>query len=441
MPNGYQQADASYKFDELVVALPYRDLIEGTLTTLGLKATRLGDSAPLNLALLKLGVGPEVTEGLRTAVKREKERTNVTRAGAVPEGGDEANLDRVLYCLRRMIGADNGGWFPDMGKNRVLVFGQPHLSGTGEKYPTPASRPVYATPEHHGAGVRVGVLDTKVYAHPDLAGRYFASDAFRLDGTEIKKPKHFLGHATFVAGLIRRYAPGAEIVVRAVLGDDDATASAWDVAREMVAFKGTGVKVICMAMGAYTDDNQEPLVLSRAVQVLGPDVLIVAPTGNRPPLPVRQLSDGSSVPVPLADVDPLLKLDRQRPMWPAALTDVVAIGAVDSMCKPASFSPSLPWMNLTTLGVNVVSTFLPGEVEVVKRPPDTSRPETFTEPYAEWSGTSFALAIFVGRLAAKAAENGGDVKKALDALHRDAENGVGDLGGGAVRLPQPPPKQ
>jgi membrane-anchored mycosin MYCP len=433
MPNGDLLAGTGFRKNELVVDLRYRTLIRQTIVDLDpgtepLDDNRQYESRVLNLALLGLtDFDDRTTEKLRAAVTRATSRDNVTQAGTppAPEAGPEANLDRLLYCLRRVIGGENGGWFPEMGKNRDVVVGQPHLSGTGDKHPTRASRPADAVSgDPYGAGPTiVGVLDTKIYDHRDLSGSYDASNTTRLTVGELNRPRHFLGHATFVAGLIRRYAPAARMHVRSVLSDDNAIASAWDVAQEMAEFRNSGVKILCMAMGTYTGDGQAPLVLSRAIEVLGPDVLVVAPAGNR-----RKQADG--------------KPDR-RPMWPAALPGVVAVGAVTQNGAAVDFSPGLPWINLNAWGVNVVSTFLPGTVDVV-HPDNTIVPTDFPEEYADWSGSSFALAVLVGRLAAAALDNGGDARKALDDLRIEAETArlnpsnaaVPAVGKGGVRLPK-----
>ena len=62
------------------------------------------------------------------------------------------------------------------------------------------------------------------------------------------------GHATFVAGLILRQAPGARLVVRPVLGPR-ALGKAWGVAKIMADFVGPGVEVLNLSFGCYTDDG------------------------------------------------------------------------------------------------------------------------------------------------------------------------------------------
>ena len=80
------------------------------------------------------------------------------------------------------------------------------------------------------------------------------------------------------------------------------------------------------------------------------------------------------------------------PAWPAALDDVVAVGALDGHGGTADFSPDRPWVDIATRGVNLRSTF-----------PDTAGfglPTGAHGSWAEWSGTSFSTALVSGAIAA-----------------------------------------
>ena len=88
------------------------------------------------------------------------------------------------------------------------------------------------------------------------------------------------GHATFIAGLILRRAPGAELVIRPVLLNEKAFARAWDVAKDMAGFIGSGVDILNLSFGCYTDDGEPPLVLARAVSLVSAEILLVAAAGN-----------------------------------------------------------------------------------------------------------------------------------------------------------------
>jgi subtilisin family serine protease len=188
------------------------------------------------------------------------------------------------------------------------------------------------------------------------------------------------GHATFVTGLILTQAPGAIIEVRRILGEDG-TADSWSVAEEIVRFGNSGLDILNLSFLCYTEDGQPPLVLSTAVDRLHPGLVVVAAAGNHG----RAHDPGDDT-----------SQDHVRPAWPAALDDVVAVGACDNTGKRAEFSPKAPWIDLHAPGVGLTSTFLnratlPPDAEVV----DFSG-------FASWSGTSFSAALVSGAIAAGA---------------------------------------
>ena len=104
-------------------------------------------------------------------------------------------------------------------------------------------------------------------------------------------------------------------------------------------------------------------------------------------------------------------------LWPAALPGVVAVGAADVgldgtafTFSDADFTPVGPgWIDVWAPGVDVVSTYVDGPVEM-----PGSGPRTFAG-YARWSGTSFAAADVTGEIAAIAQQ---DRIPPRDALHR-----------------------
>src|SRR5206468_3910144 len=146
------------------------------------------------------------------------------------------------------------------------VQGFPHISGgaEGEPQPLKAAFQLDGYASKVGAGIRIGVLDTRLLAHPALAGRYGATAHALL--RPASPMDELAGHATFIAGLILKRAPGAWLDVRAILSEDQAWSTSWQVARAMADFAGSGVDVLNVSFGCFTDDNQPPLVLRRAVE-------------------------------------------------------------------------------------------------------------------------------------------------------------------------------
>jgi hypothetical protein len=227
---------------------------------------------------------------------------------------------------------------------------KPHYGLASDLKPRPAASAFLGG--SGGANVHVGVLDTP---SPDVPG-----------------PSEYLlaGHATFVTSLIRAQAPDAKVTVQGVT-DEIGRTTAWDVAQAMMALAEAGADVIYLPFGCRTDDDQPPLVLSSAVEKLKEHVVLVAPAGNH---------NGSPQP--------------ERPTWPAALPDVVAVGARNDDDTMADFSPRLPWVTCTAPGSQVPGDYLTGTVRLLD-----GTPQEF-HGYATWSGTAFAAATVAGAIAA-----------------------------------------
>jgi subtilisin family serine protease len=387
MPNDNQDAPVdSYRPDEFVVALPYASTIMERARQFGLTCETV-DSPALGLSLLRPAWQADSPAVMRAAVRERMARPDRDRVFAVlppPRGGPRTPLEDLMFCLRYDFAAGAGGWLPPMGKNREIgVIGVPHVDGGSISEPEHTQPPDWAASGNdRGAGVRVGILDTGLYQHPVLAGGYLAD---RADLVAPADPyAHLGGHAAFVAGLVRRGAGRAELVVKQVLDNHRAKGTVWDLAQRMVEFRDSGVRILNLSLGCYTTDGDAPFVLARAVRLLAPDMVIVAAAGNHGDVrenAKRGLPEGS----------------EKRPFWPAAFEDVVAVGALTpdrgGWCE-ADFSPRLPWITLLAEGDEVVSAYLDGKVDV---------PGRGTEPFggwARWAGTSFAAGVVSGKLAA-----------------------------------------
>jgi Subtilase family len=223
--------------------------------------------------------------------------------------------------------------------------------------------------------VRVGILDTRLFPHPDLAGRYLAVHDALVPATCTPTPDSE-AHATFIAGVVLDRAPSTDLIVGHVLNAYNISASSWDVATRMAEFAAAGVDVLNISFGAVTHDNQPPLVLTRAVKMLrSHNVIVVAAAGNHGP--------------------------GGKQIWPAALKKVVAVGAGtwvhgDSV-NAAKFSPDADWVNLLAPGEDIHSLYKAGG-------------------YAVWNGTSFAAAAVSGAIAHLIETRNIGGKKALKVL-------------------------
>jgi len=378
-------SSASYSPD-LVVAIEHTREVEGALRDLGVHVGGVEESRPLGLSLIKL---PD-DAGATASFSDETVRLMTARGDDEPTG-----LDRLLRGLRTHFGQRYGGWAPTIGKNRMLgdVIGGGKISYGGALAPTSSDQQPPARGTGPGRGVRVGVLDTAIAPHPWLAGGWTAATDDVLVPAATSRAA--AGHATFVAGLVLREAPGCVVVARQVLSEDG-TADSWAVAREIVEHGRDGLDVLNLSLFCHTEDGEAPLVLSRAIDRLPSGTVVVAAAGNHVDDP-----DAPGAPRP--------------PAWPAALDGVIAVGATDAAGATAPFSPEgVPWVDVLALGVDRVSTYLDGTVSF-----DGDRTESFTG-LASWSGTSFAAASVSGAIAARTVPGQVSAQQAWEDLRKGA---------------------
>jgi hypothetical protein len=354
----------SFEPDDLVVHLPHVDLVRATLGKLGIEVAGTPEPDPLlDLTLLKLS---------------------------------KPITDDLLKTLREQLVSQHG-WCPLFGKNRHLenVVGMPQPRSMNANDPIRANPPPPIPFSAAGRGVRIGVLDTKIYAHPDLIGR-FVAEPDSIYGPFLEPVPSRAGHATFIASLITGLAPAAVVDARAVL-NDNGKAKSWDTAKAMIRFADAGIDILNLSLGLRTADHLPPLLMSRVVELLSQKMLIVAAAGNHGELN-----------------DPDL---RKAPTWPAALPDVVAVGARDDHDNLSSFSPKLPWVTCTAPGEHLVGAYLNA---IVKLTDDTT--QQFAG-YATWKGTSFATAKVSGAIAAVMKQGKVTAREALELLF-DEPDGV-----------------
>jgi len=393
------------KGNEIVVDQDHVRLVGNELTNFGVAVTEEEVDSRLGLGRLTLtGAAVSADEATSDPGISDVVRSYWTKAleSIVAGGGPPpTNLDVCLSALRSRFADEYGGWIPTMGKNRDIsdIEGLPYISGGGaSKVPELSSAPTLGragSPE--GAGVRVGIADTPIFPHPQLAGRYKnLGEEFHPDD-EVRPAA---GHATFIAGLVLQRAPGASLLVRSVL-DRRALGTSWGVATSLMCFldEENRVDVIPLAFGTYARDGRPPLVLARAVERLAPHTVVLAAAGNH----------GEEEPPELAEPG---QLTNRTVVYPGGNDGVYAVAAAETNGKLASFSPPLlPWFQLSAPGVNVQSLYLYGPV--------------LTNPYEQapyftgsacWSGSSFAVATVAGEIAKRTVPG-----------HRTAHEALADL--------------
>jgi subtilisin family serine protease len=201
------------------------------------------------------------------------------------------------------------------------------------------------------------------------------------------------GHGTFIAGIIRRIAPDAEIWTEGVLssfgdGDDyDISAGLTEaLTRSKDLGPDGGIDIVNMSFGSFTANNQPHPVLLKAVQdAQAQGAVVVAAAGNAASC---------------------------QEFWPACIRDVVSVGA--TYCgERAWFSNFGDWVTVWAPGVDIVSTFFTHDGPAVSI--GGLDPDEFLG-WAEWSGTSFAAPHVAAMIAKRMSDTGESSTVAKDAV-------------------------
>jgi serine protease len=201
------------------------------------------------------------------------------------------------------------------------------------------------------------------------------------------------GHATFLAGLIRMTAPGAQILSMQVMNaagqvsDDHLVDALTWLADNHGRVRAD---IVLMAFGRRREEPDDPALdqVKQAISVLaGYEMKIVASAGN----------DGSALPVyPAAFA-----------AEPGLSASVISVGALGSPTQWAPFSDYGPWVREARKGTGIISLLpemsaSPGQQQVTEEHAFDPLVMTINrDGFAWWSGTSFAAAIYAGQLASQ----------------------------------------
>jgi membrane-anchored mycosin MYCP len=392
----YRGRVETFHDDQLVVAIPDLPVTKKALTDLGVRWPQDGidESAPLGLARIHglsdipkvVGMllhDPTIGTDLQRFWKSQK---------AVRGGRDAADLEILVQGLQLQFARKFPGWKVTIGKNYgpSVVKGRamdPHWFG-GQGNPDPTTAKLTLPRTKRGQGVRVGVLDTRLFPAKILAGHYIARPSDLLD-PEQGEFTMFDGHCAFVSSCILREAPAAELHVYYML-DSEGNSTAWDAAKAMAQMAYDGLDVVNLSFGGFlTDDNTAPMVLETAAKRFSPETVIVAAAANN--------GDKAELTGEMAGIQP------NSASYPAALPDVIGVGSLGQDGRPAAFSPSpAPWISLLAPGVGIIGAYVQGKVTLEtsnKGGHATTTPVSFTGK-AKWEGNSFAAATVTGRIAA-----------------------------------------
>jgi subtilisin family serine protease len=378
---------------------------------------RTGDDTLPRIGLLPRARGSEVVIVwgeliLRTEdAERRQAAALLKRFGLTPVPID-CLRGRVVRCVNRDLKPRQLDRVARELRSRGISASVNHVAplapiGKGLGGPEPTRvRSDHRLAEDQGAGterVVVAVIDTGITSQtrtdgwlqsvPRGAGTIDRLDAIPRPGDGFLD--YGAGHGTFAAGIIHQVAPDVDLRVHQTL-DTDGIASEVDVACALVDAVEAGADIVNLSLGGGTADDLPPVALAVALEIIAEyerqherendRVLLVAAAGN----------NGDTSPV-----------------WPAAFRRVLSVAALTSDLRPASWSSSGFWVDCSTVGEGIVSTYVEGkESPELDLQPDTYGPD----PWAFWSGTSFAAPQVVGAVARLRQEGSPSVRDALNDL-------------------------
>ena len=407
----------TFQHDQLVVALSDLPAVEQTLSSFGVGCKGIDKNAALGMALVRdLTDVPKAVHELaqRDAIGPELKRYRAERGRALP--CPVADLDLLIKGIRIQLSQQFPGWEVTIGKNYgpSLVKGYPHVNGGGDGEPK-FTDAAFSTPvcghdrnRQRGRGVRVGLLDTRMFPDQSLAGHYIAGPSDVLNSSHKRPFTMFDGHCAFVGSCILQQAPAAELVVRHVL-NKDGEGWAWEAATAMAEVAQMGLDVVNLSFGEFlTDDNTAPMVLEAGVKRFSPETVVVAAAGNN--------GDAEEL------TDELVHegVKTNSASYPAALPDVVGVGALDQEGKRAAFTPHpAPWIALLATGVNLVGAYVDGKVALKRKNKDDDvieKKTVYFQGRANWEGCSFAAGVVSGEIAARTVPGRRPARRALNEL-------------------------
>lgn len=209
-------------------------------------------------------------------------------------------------------------------------------------------------PAPQGNGVIIAVLDTGIdRTHPALLGRWLPGrDMVADDDNPQEEAGLAWGHGTHIAGVISHIAPQSQLLPVRVL-DGNGRGNAFTLAYAIEWAVQQGADVINLSLGTPFRSR----VLEEAIaDAAESGVILVAAAGNT---------------------------NTAQAQYPARFDDVLAVTALDSANRKASFANYGGWVDLAAPGVGITSTVV----------------GPLGSGYAGWSGTSMATAFVSGAAA------------------------------------------
>jgi subtilisin family serine protease len=250
-----------------------------------------------------------------------------------------------------------------------------------------------------GAGVLIymddtGLLKDAASNHPWLTGVHGDPDPLPpVDSSGAQPIPPYTGHGTFVAGVARCMAPAADIIVTDAFSTAGSELESNWISR-LEAALSLGVDIFHLTIAAHSR-HDFPLIAFREwlkhLHEHGGAVCVVAAGNN-----------GS-----------------RRPTWPAAFSDVIAVGALGGDWRGrANFSNFGSWVDVYAPGRDLINAYATGTYKCHVDPYTNDERKFYG--MAKWSGTSFSTPIVTGLIASRMSGTGETARQAAAAVLAEA---------------------
>ncbi|MEU4098231.1 S8 family serine peptidase [Streptomyces sp. NPDC026673] len=383
---------------------------EGALTVLPsdaallVRAGRLDEALFDVAALVAQGYNEVHTDALPLIVSTPEgsARATAKRAAALAEFNDDASepprqLPSIGAQALHVANQDLAGFWkqlaPAMGASAERtaaatpkIWLDHKVRPTLDRSTAQINAPAAWAAGYHGKGVKVAVLDTGAdQKHPDLAGRVGQAKDFSGSGST---EDHF-GHGTHVAataagsgaasgGLRKGVAPGADLLIGKVLGDDG-FGNESQVIAGMEWAAAQGAQVVNMSLGSDMEtDGTDPMSLALNEISRSSGALFVVAAGNSGQR--GEMTVGS----------------------PGAADAALTVGAVDRDDSLASFSSRGPRLGDKAAKPDITA---PGVGIVAARAAGTTMGIPVDDYYVSADGTSMATPHVAGAAALLAGQH------------------------------------